>query len=210
MDLHFTEASALAAIDRQIHSSDLDISPAQYEIIRQVVYRTADFEYVSLLKFSEDALSKGAASLTASTPIVVDVPEIQVGIVPQLQQSFRNPVYCCATTSSNELSVGKSKVVQGLEKLARIHPHGIYIIGQDEVAFNTLVGLMREKVVEPSLAIATFPMFIEPDKRKFSVTSSIPAIYTVGAKGGSTVASAILKSLVDLTWKANQINYSQN
>ena len=85
MNPNFTEASSLAAIDHKIYSQNQDISPAQYEIVRQAIYVTADFEYADLLKFSEDALSKGAASLTASTPILVDVPEIQVGIVPLLQ-----------------------------------------------------------------------------------------------------------------------------
>lgn len=208
MDLHFTEASALAAIDRQIYSNNQDISPAQYEIVRQVIYHTADFEYASLLKFSEDALSKGAASLIASTHIVVDVPEIQVSIVPQLLQTFHNPVYCCAT-SATEANGNKSKIVRGLEKLAPIYPQGIYIIGQDEVAFRTLVNLMRDKSIDPSLVIITAPMLLEPEKRKLPPSSTIPAIYTAGSKGGSIIASAIFKSLTNLTWKANQINSNQ-
>ncbi len=96
MDLHFTEASSLAIIDHQIErieGIESNFSPAQYEIIRQVIYSTADMEYQSLLKFSDSALAKGAAALTAITPIIVDVPEVQVSIVPKLQQTFGNPVY---------------------------------------------------------------------------------------------------------------------
>lgn len=208
MDLNFTEASSLATIDRQIGSSGQDIPPAQYEIIRQVIYSTADFEYASLLNFSEDALSKGAASLTASTPIVVDVPEIQVGIVPLLQRTFLNPVYCCATTKTNS-KFTKSKAALGLETLALNHPNSIFIIGQDELAFNNLKDLIVKQAINPSLTIATSPMFIEPKQRKFSVSSTIPYIYVDGQKGGATIATAIFKTLVNLTWQAHRISSRQ-
>jgi len=209
MDLHFTQASSLAAIDRQIDSKNPNISPAQYEIIRQVIYASADFEYADLLKFSEDALSKGAASLTASTPIVVDVPEIQVSIVPLLQQTFLNPVYCCATNKT-QTQYAKSKAALGLETLAQNHPNGIFVIGQDELAFNNLKDLIAKKTINPSLAIATPPMFVEPDQRKFPVSSTVPNIYIDGQKGGATIATAIFKTLVNLTWQAHRVNSSQN
>ncbi|WP_319422884.1 precorrin-8X methylmutase [Pleurocapsa sp. FMAR1] len=200
MNPHFTEASSLAAIDRQVNGNNQNISPAQYEIIRQVIYHTADFEYISLLKFSEDALSKGAASLKVSTPIVVDVPEIQVSIVPELQKTFYNPVYCCATINS-ETRNDKSQIASGLEALARQHPQGIFIIGQSEIALTTLINLIESKTINPSLAIATAPVFTKPERKKFS-GSSFPRIYVDGSKGSATVASAILNSLVDLTWRA--------
>ena len=193
MDSHFIEASSLAAIDHQVNGSNQNISPAQYEIIRQVIYHTADFEYISLLKFSKDALSEGAASLKVSTPIVVDVPEIQVSIVPKLQKTFYNPVYCCATTNS--------EIASGLETLARQHPKGIFIIGQSEIALTTLINLIESKTINPSLAIATVPIFTKPERKKFS-GSYFPRIYVDSSKGGATVASAILNSLVNLTWRA--------
>lgn len=209
MNLTFTEASSLAAIDRQIYSQNQDISPAQYEIIRQVIYSTADFEYVGLLKFSEDALSKGAASLTASTPVLVDVPEIQVGIVPLLQQTFLNPVYCCATNKS-ETQYSESKAAIGLESLAKDHPNGIFIIGQDELAFDTLNNLIAKKVINPSLAIATPPIFIKPEQKKFLESSTTPNIYVDGQKGGATIATAIFKTLVNLAWQAHCISSSKS
>ena len=85
------EASTLATIDRQITGVEKNFTPAQYEIIRQVIYSSADLEYQSLLKFSPEALAAGAAALTAAIPIIVDVPEIQVSIVPKLQQTFTQP-----------------------------------------------------------------------------------------------------------------------
>ncbi|MEN9519793.1 MAG: precorrin-8X methylmutase, partial [Cyanobacteriota bacterium] len=165
MDLNFTDASSLAIIDRQIGEISENITPAQYEIIRQVIYCTADLEYQSLLRFSSGALAKGAAALTAMTPIIVDVPEIQVSIVPKLQKTFMNPVYCC-TTNSNNMVKDESKAASGLELLGNRYPQAIFIIGQDQAALLTMIDLLENKVIEPSLAIATPPMFIELETKQ--------------------------------------------
>ena len=71
MEWHITDAQSLAIIDSEI--GDHIFSPAEYEIVRRVIYATSDFEYQSLIRFSEQALQVGAASLAARTTIVVDV-----------------------------------------------------------------------------------------------------------------------------------------
>ncbi|MEO0132915.1 MAG: precorrin-8X methylmutase, partial [candidate division WOR-3 bacterium] len=80
MEWHVTDAQSLGIIDREI--GDHLFSPAEYEIVRRVIYATADFEYKSLIRFSDQALQRGAAALAARTTIIVDVPMVQVGIAP--------------------------------------------------------------------------------------------------------------------------------
>lgn len=203
MDLNFTEASSLAIIDRQVEGIEENIAPAQYEVIRRVIYATADLEYSSLLRFSDGVLGKGAAALTAVTPIIVDVPEIQVSIVPQLQQTFGNPVYCCAT-SSREIAAKSTKAAKGLEILGNKYPNSIFIIGQEQTAMAMMVNLLQNKVIEPSLAIATPPTFLELDTKQKLQDSYIPNISLASSKGGASVASAIFNSLLSLAWLAQQ------
>ena len=198
MNLHFTEAASLALIDRQL---ELDgVSPAQYEIVRQVIYHTADFEYQSLLRFSEGALAKGAAALKAVTPIVVDVAEIQVNIVPKLRQTFHNPVYCCATTGKGTDKITPAS--DGLKTIVKARPQSIIIIGQDATTMTTAIELIKSKAIEPSLAILTSPLFDKPDPRAWLKNSAVPYIIIDGGKGGANVASAILNGLLRLTWLA--------
>lgn len=203
MTLDFIEASSLAVIDHRLEHSNRKLTASEYEIIRQVIYYTADFEYESIINFTNGALSKGAAAITACSPIVVDVPEIQVTIVPQLQGSFRNPVYCAATTAT-QTSKNKSKAAYGLETLARKYPQAIFIVGQDATALQTLAELIKYKTINPSMAIATAPLLISSQQKQSLINSSIPLIYVDSIKGGATVASAIFKSLLKLTWQAYQ------
>jgi precorrin-8X/cobalt-precorrin-8 methylmutase len=202
MKLHISEVAALATIDRQIESSHL--SAAESEITRQVVYHTADFEYANLLRFERDALHKGSAAIAARTPIIVDVPAIQVSIVPQLQQTFCNPVYCCTTTNVRPQKL-KTKAAWGLETLAKNHTQSIYIIGQDGGALATLAELTEKQFIQPSLAIVTAPVWLEPQMKQWLKNNNIPSIYIDSPKGGSLIASAIANSLVELTWLAYQV-----
>ncbi len=202
MDLHITDASSLAIIDRQVDNQQL--SPAEYEIVRQVIYRTADFEYSSLLRFSKNVLTIGSAALAARTSIIVDVPAIQVSIVPWLQQTFGNPVYCCTTTNVRPQK-RKTKAAWGLETLAKNHTDSIYVIGQDQTALTTLVELTQRKVINPTLAVVTAPVFVEQDMKQFLKAADIPSIYIDGSKGNAIVAATIINSLVNLSWQAYQL-----
>lgn len=205
MDIRFTKASALASIDYQTEDNQRELSPSQYEIIRQVIYHTADFEYYSILEFSEDALTAGFNALKDGLPIIVDVPAIQVTIVPKLQQTFHNPVYCCATTGK-EVDFSKTKAAFGLLNLARDRPNSIFVIGQDVVASGTLVELIQNQEIAPSLAIVTAPLSVEPDVCEYLKSASVPTIYIDSPKGGATVASAIVSGLIDLAWRATISN----
>src|SRR5512140_2974428 len=116
MEWHVSDAQSLAIIDREV--GDHTFSPAEYEIVRRVIYATADFEYKSLIRFSERALQAGAAALAARTTIVVDVPMVQVGITPGIQTTFANPVYCSMDALTRPQKE-KTRVAWGIETLAR-------------------------------------------------------------------------------------------
>ncbi|MEO1743637.1 MAG: precorrin-8X methylmutase, partial [Cyanobacteria bacterium J06629_9] len=116
MEWHITDAQSLRIIDREM--GEHTFSPSEYEIVRRVIYATADFEYRSLIQFSEQALQSGAAALAARTTLIVDVPMVQVGIVPSLQETFANPVYCSMDALTRPQK-DKTKAAWGIETLAK-------------------------------------------------------------------------------------------
>jgi len=200
MEWHVTDALSLAIIDREI--SDHVFSPAEYEILRRVIYATADFEYKSLISFSERALQAGAAALAARTTIVVDVPMVQVGITPNIQNTFANPVYCSMDALTRPQK-DKTRVAWGIETLARRYPEGIFVIGQAQTALSALVELVEAEQIKPALVIGTPSGFMEVDVVKSRLKDSRIAHITIdGRKGGAVVAAAILNGLVDLAWQA--------
>ncbi|KST62029.1 precorrin-8X methylmutase [Mastigocoleus testarum] len=200
MEWHSSDAQSLTIIDREIGAHVF--SPAEYEIVRRVIYATADFEYKSLIRFSEHALHAGAAALAARTAIVVDSPMVRVGISQTIQETFANPVYCGVETFTRPQ---KSKTVAawGMENLAKRHLEGIFVIGQAQTALNTIIDLIEAEEIKPALVIATPAGFLNLAAAKESLKNSvIPHITLESDKGNAVVAAAIVDGLVDLAWQA--------
>jgi precorrin-8X/cobalt-precorrin-8 methylmutase len=200
MEWHVTDAQSLAIIDREI--GDHIFSPAEFEIVRRVIYATADFEYRSLIRFSERALQAGAAALAARSTIVVDVPMVQVGISPTIQNTFANPVYCSMEALTRPQK-DKSRAAWGIETLARRYPEGIFVVGQAQTALVALIELIEAEEIRPALVIGTPSGFVDVDVAKERLNDSLVSHIRIdGRKGSAVVAAAIVNGLVDLAWQA--------
>lgn len=204
MEWHLSKAQSLAIIDYEIGQTPL--APAEYEIVRRVIYETADFDYLSLIRFADRALPVGAAGLAARSTIIVDVPMVQVGIVPNIQKTFANPVYCSTETITRPQKE-KTQSAWGMQTLARRFPEGIFVIGQSQTALVGLLELIEEEGIKPALVIGTPAGFVGADVVKQRLhDSEVPYICVDGRKGSAVVAVAIVNALVDLAWQA----YGQN
>lgn len=200
MESRLIEAQILAIIDQEI--GEYSCSPAQYEIIRRVIYYTGDFEYQFLLWFSESVLTFGAAALAARATIITDVSMVKAGITPKVQETFFNPIYCAEEVTS-KATKNISQVVWGLYNLGRRYPEAIYILGQDETGLDMVLEMMEQEVIQPALIIATPCGFVNTEEGKQKLKQSLqPHITTEERKGGAQVAVAILKGLIDLAWQA--------
>jgi precorrin-8X/cobalt-precorrin-8 methylmutase len=200
MEWHVTDAQSLAILDSEM--GDHVFSPAEYEIVRRVVYATSDFEYKSLIRFSEHSLQAGAAALAARTTIVVDAPMVQVGIAYDIQNTFANPVYCSMETLTRPQKE-KTRAAWGIETLARRYPEGIFVVGQAQTALTALVELIEAEEIRPALIVATPAGFVNLETAKERLQESlVPNITTEGRKGNALVAAAIIDGLVDLAWQA--------
>ncbi|MEM8806168.1 MAG: precorrin-8X methylmutase [Cyanobacteria bacterium P01_F01_bin.4] len=208
MEWHVTDAQSLRIIDREIgpHS----FAPAEYELVRRVIYATADFDYKQLVQFSEHALQSGAAALAARTTIIVDVPMVQVGIVPRVQTTFANPVYCSMDALTRPQKE-KTKAAWGIETLAKRYPEGIFVIGEAQTALESVVKLIETDEIRPALVVGTPAGFLDAEVIKARLHDSLtPNITISGRKGSAVVAAAMINGLIDLAWKAYGENLGAN
>jgi precorrin-8X/cobalt-precorrin-8 methylmutase len=200
MEWHITDAQSLRIIDQEL--GDHTFSPSQYEIVRRVIYATADFDYASLIHFSEQSLQAGAAALAARSTIIVDVPMVQVGIMPNIQASFANPVYCSMEAITRPQRE-KSQVAWGIETLARRYPEGIFVIGQAQTALSAVIALIELEEIKPALIIGTPAGFVGlSDTGDRLARTQTPHILINGRKGSAVVAAAIVAGLAALAWEA--------
>jgi precorrin-8X/cobalt-precorrin-8 methylmutase len=202
MEWQVTDLQNLALIDREL--GDTAFAPAEYEILRRVIYETVDCDYQSLIRFSEGVLQASAIALANQAPIIVDVPMVMAGIAPTLYPTFANPVYCSLDVIPASPS-NDPPIVVGIQTLARNHPQGIFVIGQSHPALTALVELIEEEEIQPALVIGTPAGFLGADVAKARLRDSlIPHITINGRKGNAIVAVTIFNALVDLAWLVYQ------
>lgn len=200
MELEIHDIQNLQIIDREISAEQY--SPAEYEILRRTIYATADFDYQSSLYFSPTSLLAGATALAARATIVVDVPMVRVGIFPQLQKTFVNPVYCSAEMPTRPQQE-RTQAASGIETLAKRYREAIFVIGQDLTALAVLLELIEAEKIQPALVIATPSVWNEEESSQQSLKNlAVPNIRIEGRKGNPLVAIAIFNALVDLAWQA--------
>ncbi|MBL1209463.1 precorrin-8X methylmutase [Geminocystis sp. GBBB08] len=202
MEWNLLTAQNLAIIDQEVSRGNF--SPAEYEIIRRIIYVSGDFDYYSLISFTGNALKSGAAALSARVPILVDTPIIQTGIIPLLQTTFLNPVYCINENSTTLCFDLKNSLI--LPTLANRYPSAIYIIGQNQIILTSLLDLIPSQEIQPSLIITTASGFIHKEAINLKLRdSSISHIRIDSCKGGANLAIAIFNGLIDLAWNAKQL-----
>jgi precorrin-8X/cobalt-precorrin-8 methylmutase len=200
MEWHITDAQSLRVIDREMGENSF--SPSEYEIVRRVIYATADFEYKHLIQFSDQALQGGAAALAARSTLIVDVPMVQVGIACNIQNTFANPVYCSMETLTRPQK-DRTIAAWGIETLAKRYPEGIFIVGESQTALAALVNLIVAEEIKPALVIGTPAQFISQDQVMQQLQDSlVPHIRIEGRKGSAVVAAAIANGLIELAWQA--------
>ncbi|AFY68613.1 precorrin-8X methylmutase [Thalassoporum mexicanum PCC 7367] len=200
MEWQAIDAKSLAIIDREVGQHTL--SPSEYEIIRRVIYATADFEYKQLIRFSDQALQAGAAALAARTTVIVDVPTVLAGISAQVQTTFSNPIYC-STEAITRPQKSKAQTAWGIETLAHRYPEAIFVIGDSQMALMTLLDLVEADEVKPALVIGVPSGFVDVDVAKSRLQDSLlPHVRVDGRKGSAVVAIAIFNALLDLAWQA--------
>lgn len=196
MDWNWLTAQNFRAIDRKITQGDY--SPAEYEVIRRVIYATGDLDYRHIMAFSRQPLLAGLGALLARTPIVVDSPIIQSALTPLLHHTFGNLVYAFEEIVS-PLASDKNNL---LVNLIKGYPQAIYIIGQSQRALVSILELTEKSTVfQPSLVIATHSGLVRKEIINSRLSQSpLPHIRIDSAKGGNDVAVAIFQALIDLAW----------
>lgn len=188
MDWHPVKARDLASLDQELDASRH--SPAEYEVLRRVVYATGDLEFEQLLQMSKGALQAGAAAIASHSPIWVDSPLLQPVISSLSHQTFANPVYYCADPSPGH----------GFGPALETGAEPIIVLGQSAPLMTNLLEQIQAQTLNPALVILVVPDFGALTELKAAfVSMEVPQITIQGRKGGIGVALAVLEALIDLT-----------
>jgi precorrin-8X/cobalt-precorrin-8 methylmutase len=175
----------------------------QWQVVRRVIHSTADFEYAELLRFHPQAFAMAETAIRQGEDILTDVQMVRMGIQPFAARRHGLQVRCHlgdSEMSATGKSVASTRTARGILQGLSAGPVGICVIGNAPTALRAVLEVLQRPDVErPKLIIGVPVGFVDAAESKQALyeTATVPWITSLGRKGGSTVAAAIVNALLE-------------
>ena len=177
--------------------------PEQWQVVRRVIHSTADFEYAELLRFHPQAFAAAEEAIRRGEDILTDVQMVRMGIHPLAERRHGMRVRCHLgdpEMSDAVKAMASTRTARGMLQGLTSEPVGICVIGNAPTALRALLAALRQPDMQPPRLIIGVPVgFVDAAESKQALyeTAAVPWITTLGRKGGSTVAAAIVNALLE-------------
>lgn len=194
------EAESFRIIKSELGPHEFD--PAAFKIVQRVIHATGDFTFAENLRLSEGAVEQAISALHSGKSILTDVNMVATGISKPLLAQWGNRVLCkiaddevFEAAKKNTTTRAEMAMELGLEENV-----GIVAIGNAPTALLRIMQLLKDKNPgECPLVIGVPVGFVNAAESKELLSETeLPFITSLGRKGGSPVAAAIVNALIRL------------
>ncbi|OUN40596.1 precorrin-8X methylmutase [Faecalibacterium sp. An77] len=198
------ERTSLAIIAEELAQRGLTPPLENEAVVRRVVHATADFEYAENLRFTPEAVRRGAEALAAGAVIVTDTNMALAGVSKPALAKLGGAAFCYMAdpaVAAAAKEAGTTRAVAAMKYAARQHPGAVFAVGNAPTALFALCDAMEAGDFRPALIIGVpvgFVNVVESKERLMSLCEKlgVPAIAAMGRKGGSSVAAAVCNALL--------------
>ncbi|HFH9946085.1 TPA: cobalt-precorrin-8 methylmutase [Streptococcus suis] len=169
-------------------------------IIKRAIHTSGDFDYLYTLKFTHDVNQKIVEVLKNKGTLVLDSSISLNGINKRvLDQMGVN--YTCLINDEDVALLAKEKgitrAMAAVEVAAKIPGPKVFAFGGAPTALSYLLELVEAGQMEVDAVIGVPVGFINVEESKSDLLASpLPAIATLGRKGGSTIVVAIINAII--------------
>lgn len=168
-------------------------------IVMRVIHATGDFDFETNIRFHPLAVEAGMKSLRAGKDILVDVNMVASGINRGLLKKYGGRVVSRISEIEDDALVdGQTRAEAAIESAANDNI-GIVAIGNAPTALLKTMELVEEGRFKPDLVIGVPVGFVSAEESKETLSKKPhPFITTLGRKGGSSVAVAVVNGILRL------------
>lgn len=171
-------------------------SPLHEAIVKRVIHTTADFDWLDILWFSDDALEQLCAALRRPSVIYTDTTMALSGINKTLLATFGGECRCYISDPRVVVQAkarGITRSMAAVDIAVTEESEKIFVFGNAPTALFRLL----EHDVAVSGVVGVPVGFVGAAESKEALTHShLPAIAALGRKGGSNVAAAIVNAML--------------
>ena len=163
-------------------------SPLARAVVARMIHASADLEYASGARITDDAVAAGVDAIRAGAPVICDSHMVRVGI--------RGVPAMCVLDEIPVASPDSTRSAAAIRLAARRHPDGaVFVVGNAPTALAALL----EMPLHPALVVGLPVGFVGAAEAKAALRASgWPSITNTGEKGGSAVAAAAVNALIRL------------
>ncbi|CEN79393.1 cobalt-precorrin-8 methylmutase [Paraclostridium sordellii] len=170
------------------------------KIIKRAIHTTADFEYLDILKISEEAVEKLVNGLKNKATIYTDTNMALSGINKRKLEAL-GCKYKCFVSDEEVAKLAKEKGITrsmaAVEVASREEGKKIFVLGNAPTALYKVIEMSNngQLVVEAVVGVPVGFVGAEESKDELAKTD-IPYIISKGRKGGSNLAAAIINAIL--------------
>lgn len=176
-------------------------SQEEEKIIKRVIHTSADFDYLENLVFTHDVLAKikdffleGKGTLFTDTTMALS--GINKRVLDRLGISYQ-----CYVADEKVAEAAKSKGITrsmaGIEEAAKVTGPKIFVLGNAPTAIYKILEMAAEGSLAAVAVVGAPVGFVGAAESKEELyASSLPAIITLGRKGGSNIAASIINGIL--------------
>jgi len=201
------EVRSFAIIDSEV-PEPRPFAGAQWSVVRRLIHTSADFELLSLVRFSPEAVEAGTGALSRCAAIVTDTEMCRAGIPARRLHALGVTAQCFMghpKVAEAAAAAGVTRARMAVDLAAELFPPSrepgpILAVGNAPTALLRILELVRAGRLAPSLVIGMPVGFVHAAESKdlLLAEASIPSIVIAGRKGGSALAAATVNALAEL------------
>lgn len=191
------EAKSMEIIGREMSVNDFD----EYElnVVKRAIHTTGDFDYQKIISIKKGSIYAGISAIQSGCRIVTDTKMAFSGINKRSLEKVGCKIDCYISEEEIFKIAKQKQMTRSMAAVDYAAETGvdIFVIGNAPTALFRVGELISEGRVAPKLIVGVPVGFVGAAESKEYIRGfEIPSITTVGTKGGSNVAAAIMNALI--------------
>ncbi len=178
-----------------------DFGPKAFKVVQRTIHATGDFSFADNIRIHPRAISRAMEVISQGCDILTDVNMVASGISKNILKNKGGQVHCLVAdpgVAATAREQGKTRSEVAMEQGLSNHRIGIIAIGNAPTAL--LMAMECVEKMEPvnrPLIVGVPVGFVNAAESKAILSEkSYPFITSLGRKGGSPVAAAMVNALL--------------
>lgn len=193
------ESSSMEIIESNLKKHTY--SQAELAVVKRMIHTSGDLDYQDIISIKPGAIESGIEAIRAGCHIVTDTKMALAGI----NKKALSKMNCRIENYIDHEDVLKIAKEQGITRsmaavdFAITKNVAIFVIGNAPTALFRIGELINEKSIAPKLVIGVPVGFVgAAESKEFIRGIDVPSITTIGRKGGSNIAAAVMNAILYL------------